>query len=118
MIGLSPVQTIIGLTFTILGIIVYVVIPQLLMNRQMGKTFQVLILVYMACSISLCFIGRTIMPWCSDSISTLSAYFQKYFMLNSEPLKQLPILRKNMHAHAKNNLKIGFTFVCIVTLLV
>lgn len=39
MIGLSPVQTIIGLTFTVLGVIIYVVIPQLLINQQMGKTF-------------------------------------------------------------------------------
>lgn len=72
----------------------------------------------MACGVSLCLIARALLLWFTDLISTCTAYFQKFCLFNPEPLKQLPILRKNMLAHAKNNLKIGFTFVCIVTFLV
>ena len=54
MYGLSVNQTVMGLTFSVFGTIIYVLVPSSMMSKHYGTAFELCILIYVAAAVALC----------------------------------------------------------------
>ena len=92
-LGISPVQLMIGITFTVFGFVVYYFIPMALFYQRMGLFFLIILSVKFLMIVGMTFIAMEILPYLEKVIVWL------IFILRPRDRKLKSIVLKNLKSH-------------------
>jgi hypothetical protein len=111
-LGLSPMQLVIGIVFTVVGFVVYYFVPLSIVNNQQNVLFMVLLMLLFGMIMGMIFIGSLLIP-------TLEGFFLSVilFIRRKDQLLR-PIVKKNLEAHATRNHKSSLMFMTTITFLI
>ena len=117
MYGLSVIQMIMGILLSTYGVLIYVQVPQALINNNMSVAFTYLMLMYLTCSMASCLLVKYFIPAIQFVLLEIYFYFRRFVCCNRRPLLHRPLLYKNIDIHKERNQKIGLTFIVVVAFM-
>ena len=117
MYGLSVIQMVMGTLLSTYGVLIYIQVPQALMNGDMSIALTYLMLMYLTCSMASCLLVKYSIPVLQFVILEAYFYFRRFICCNKRPLLHRPLLYKNIDIHKDRNQKIGLTFIVVVAFM-
>lgn len=117
MYGLSISQLILGLILSVLGVIIYVMVPFSILTNEYTNATGYLLSIYVVCSIASCVIVKMCIPSLSTYLIELYAWVSEKVFGYNKPNRLKTIVYKNMRAHYSQNQKIGLIFIGTIAFL-
>ncbi|TNV74243.1 hypothetical protein FGO68_gene7073 [Halteria grandinella] len=111
--GVSPIQLVIGLTFTVVGFTVYYFVPLAVILNQTYIFFFVMLSLLMGMILGMLLIGSALVPNLERGFLTLLMLFRC-----NKDAKLKTIIKKNLQAHAGRNHKTSLMFMITITFLI
>lgn len=111
--GVSPIQLIIGLTFTTVGFTVYYFVPLALITKQTYVFFFVMLSLLMGMILGMLLIGSSLIPQLERGILWILMMLR-----GRSDLHLATIVKKNLESHAPRNHKTTLMFMITITFLI
>lgn len=114
-LGISPLQTLLGLSFALFGFLIYIFIPLSMTYHMPTLFFFVFLSIMFALIVGLTYLSQIAIPFLESLI--LSALTTKN-LLTPQDRPLAPVIRSNLKAHRARNSKSALALMITVTFLI
>ena len=112
-LGISPIQTMVGLIFSVFGFVVYYFVPMSIFFKNLDLFFFLILGILFMMIVGMIFLAQLF-------ISTLEKLLLStiIFFFRPQDKKLKPIVLKNLESHSPRNSKTSMMFTIAVTFLI